>query len=55
MAFIEMALGIHDDEDCPATGGAHVWIEAEKHDWCGCGINRHRNDNGTVWYSRRVK
>jgi len=58
MAIVEVALGI-DEDDCPSTGGAHVWVRGwtigQNYDWCGCGINRHTNDNGTYWYSRRVK
>jgi len=54
MAIVEYALGVKEDY-CPSTGGAHVWMEADRYEWCGCGINRHTNDNGTYWYSRRTK
>jgi len=58
MAIVEYALGVKEDY-CPSTGGAHVWVRGwitgQNYDWCGCGINRHTNDNGTYWYSRRTK
>ena len=54
MAIVEVALGIYEGA-CEATGGAHIWVEADRYEWCGCGVNRHTNENGTYWYSRRRK
>jgi elongation factor P hydroxylase len=58
MAVVEIEPGVFEDE-CPHTRGAHVWVRGwligENYDWCGCGVNRHTKEDGSYWYSRRVK
>lgn len=52
MGVIGLALNVKE-YFCPVTGGPHVWIVEDGFEWCGCGVNRHRNSVGEVWYSRR--
>lgn len=52
MGVVGLALNVKDYY-CPATGAAHVWIGEDGFDWCGCGVNRHTDSDGEVWYSRR--
>lgn len=56
--IVQFALGLDEDSVCAVTGGDCNFVLAEGSQklWhCECGVNRHKNDDGNYWYSRRLK